>query len=565
MADNKKSGVWKKLFPSFFSDSGDNRNVMVPAGGVYEDWIGDAFSQGGVLGVSTEDGQELFELPKLRHGKYGIFDIMASDPTIDSALKMHIAHALSARSDTGEIIKIESVNDETNAVVKELQSSIQHMVNRDCHSWAYNAALYGSWYVRAYTSDKEGIKALRSDFYTHPKFINEYLQGGRLAGFSSSWQQPGRTGLMLMEPWSFVGFKIPIWSAPKSEPQRIDATPFDISADIDQDHIVESQNYGQSMIESAFAPWMDLLDAITAMNMSRKNAARIEQTIGVNTGKLNPQKAAQYLNTVASQLQKVDRTNAEKSLRKGFLQTVIRHIIPIFGDGRGRLDVQTVEGSPNIDGLADIDFHIKRLGSALGIDPSLLGFGEMLSGGLGDGGFFRVSVLASIKADLLRQAIKDGVDRICEIHIASKMGKVFLPGEKPWRVNFNSVSTALEREERENMEGRAAFATGLVQMVQLMDQEFATVDRQAFGNYLWTDILKVPEDKFALMFPTDKQVKAEELAATAAENAANGGYPPGMLPQPGEEAPAPGSDGAVVDQQPVTESAIKSYLESLND
>jgi len=553
MADLEKKSIWKKLFPGFYSAAGDVRNVMVPSGGVYEDFIGDATGLGGVFSSTSEDGQEFYELPKSRHGRYSIYDTMSSDPTIDSAIKMHIAQALSARSDTGEIVKIESVNDETNAIVTELQTFLQPIINKECHAWAYNAALYGSWYVRPYLADKRGILSIRSDYYTHPRFVNEYQQAGRLAGFSSTWQQAGRSGLVLMNPWSFVGFKIPIWHAPKTEPQRIDATPFDISNDdIEQESLVETQGYGQSLIETAFVPWMDLLDAIASMNMSRKNAARLERMIGVNTGKLNPLKAAQYLNIVSGQMQKTDRINAERSLRKGFLQTVINHIIPIFGDGRGRLDISTVEGSPNIDGLSDIDFHIKRLGSALGIDPALLGFGEMLAGGLGDGGFFRVSVLAAIKASLLREAIKDGVDRLCEIHIASKVGKVFLPGEKPWRINFNAVSTALEREERENMEGRAGFATGLVQMVQLMDQEFATVDRQAFGNYLWTDILKVPEDKYALMFPADKQAKAEELAATAAENAANGGMPPGAMPLP--------EDGGEV---PVTESAISSYLNSL--
>lgn len=547
MADNKKT-IWNKLFPSFFPDDG-SRGIALPSGGIYEDFIGDATALGGVSDSNTEDGQQVYTLPKSRHGRYGIYDTMASDPTIDSALKMHIAHALSARSDSGEIIKIESVNDEENPIVEELRTALAGIINRDCHSWAYNAALYGCWFARVYLKEKEGITAIRSDYYTHPRFVNEYQQAGQLAGYSSTWQQASTAGMQMMEPWKFVAFKIPVWKTVSTEPQRIDAKPFDISIDdYEQDTVIESQNYGQSLIETAFVPWMDLQDAITSINMSRKNAARLERMIGVNTGKLNPQKAAQYLNIVSGQMQKTDKSNAEKSLKKGFIQTVINHIIPIFGDGRGRLDISTVEGSPNIDGLADIDFHIKRLGSALGIDPALLGFGEMLAGGLGDGGFFRVSVLASIKANLLRQAVLDGVERLCEIHIASKMGKVFLPGQKPWRVMFNSVSTALEREERENMEGRAGFATALVQMVQLMDQEFATVDKQSFANYLWTDILRVPEEKFALMFPKAKAVKADE-AATAMNDA--------LLAQATAGMPVEGEPAAV------TESAIQSYIDKL--
>ena len=183
------------------------------------------------------------------------------------------------------------------------------------------------------------------------------------------------------------------------------------------------------------------------------------------------------------------------------MQTVINHLIPIFGDGKGQLDISTVEGNPNLDGLADIDFHVKRLGSALGVDPALLGFGEMLSGGLGDGGFFRISVLAAIKANMLRRAVLSGLESLFDVHIAYKYGKVFVPGEKPYRVVFNSVSSALEREERENMEGRVTFATMMGQLIGLIDAEFSSVDRNALANYMFTDIMKIDEEKFRKMFP----------------------------------------------------------------
>ena len=54
---------------------------------------------------------------------------------------------------------------------------------------------------------------------------------------------------------------------------------------------------------------------------------------------------------------------------------------------KGGIQIDTVQGTPDINGLEDVLFHVKRLGSAVGVAPSLLGFGDMLSGGLGDGGF----------------------------------------------------------------------------------------------------------------------------------------------------------------------------------
>jgi hypothetical protein len=241
--------------------------------------------------------------------------------------------------------------------------------------------------------------------------------------------------------------------------------------------------------------------------MSRRNAARLERVVGVNTGKLSPRKAAEYLNSVAGQLKKANEQHAKQAISKGFFQTVINHLIPIFGD-RGRLDISTVEGSPNIEGLEDIMLHVKRVGGAVGADPSLLGFGDMLSGGLGEGGYFRMSVLAAVKSNLIRQAIRNGIEELFNIHIAFKYGKYFLPGQRPWRIVFNSISTAVEREEMENMEGRVNFATMVATLVQTMDPEFSKIDFNSFNNYLWTDILRVDEEKYSAIFP--KKVEKPE-------------------------------------------------------
>ena len=138
----------------------------------------------------------------------------------------------------------------------------------------------------------------------------------------------------------------------------------------------------------------------------------------------------------------------------------------------------------------------------------MLGFGDFLSGGLGDGGFYRVSIMAAMKANFLRQAIQNGVQRLCEIHVAYKHKKIFLPGQQPWRIVFNSVSTALEREEQENLESRTNIASGLAGIIATLDQEYTTTDRRALMNFLWTHILKKDEESFKEVFPEGK--KAEQ-------------------------------------------------------
>lgn len=518
---DKKDGkvsLWKRLFPGFSPESQDDSGLSPPSGAPLSPSLGDPISEsvqmdkdGNVIATTGEPYKAITELPRDRMAKYMELERMVRDPSIDSALKMHISHALSAKPDTGEAISIESTSDKEDPITNDLRNTFKEQINQNCHHWAYNAALYGLWPCRVYGEKGQGVTLIRSDYYTHPRTLKKYEKNGQTVGYLSSHQditkEHSRTPNVtrLMEPWKWVEFRIPFfpvfsWPEPNIEAQG--ERPVDMADDeLDNAPLIESQAYGTSLIETAYGPWLDLMEAILSMNMSRRNAARLERLIGVNTGKLSPKRAAEYLNTVSNQLLAANKKNTNRLLRRGFVQTVINHLIPIWGDGKGRLEMSTVEGNPNIESLEDINFHVKRLGAALGIDPALMGFGEMLSGGLGDGGFFRLSIMAAIKANLLRRAMVTGLERLFDIHVAYKHGKVFLPGEKPWRIMFNSVNSAMEREEMENTEGRVNFATMLATMIQTVDMEMGGVDKQALHNYIWTDILRVDEEKFKAIFP----------------------------------------------------------------
>jgi len=505
LIDGSKS-IWKKIFPGFDKNRNENSRDIVAVesqGSISASpWSVSPVPEADSV-VSVEDEQLGIAIPSDRLSAYAVFATMRQDPTIHSALQLHVEQALSAKAGTSEIVSIESTSDSDDPITEDLRNTFKEIINQNCQEWAYNAAVYGVWYVRPYGKQGRGIEHIRSDYYTHPRFIKEYQHGGQLAGYTHAYQNVARDGqLIVMEPWKIVSFKIPQWHVQGAiEPIRFDQDVFDIADDdLYREEIVESQNYGTSLLDTSYGPWFDLLNAIVSLNMSRRNAARLERIVGVNTGKLSPTKAAEYLNTVARQLKRANEDHANQVLSKGFFQTVINHLLPIFGD-KGRLDISTVEGSPNIEGLEDVMFHVKRLSSSLGVDPSLIGFGDMLSGGLGEGGYLRLSLIAAIKSNALRHAIRNGLEELFCIHVAMKHGKYFLPGQRPWRIVFNSVSTAMEREEQENQESRLNYATLTATLAQIVDPEFSKVDWNALNNYLWTDILRVDEEKFKGIFP----------------------------------------------------------------
>ena len=200
---------------------------------------------------------------------------------------------------------------------------------------------------------------------------------------------------------------------------------------------------------------------------------------------------------------------------------------------------------------------MKRLGGALGVDPSLLGFGDMLSGGLGDGGFFRVSVLAAVKANLIRAAIRDGLNQICQIHCAYRYGKVYVPGTEPWSIRFNSVSSAIEREEVETQEKLAGIAGGIVQVLAAVDQDFSIADKREV-MHVACRMMHVSEDVFNAMVPPPEDGQEEEQ-----DGKGNGRKPePDDEADDGEEAPEEGGGDAGQDEEEDTDAEADEGIEA---
>lgn len=513
-----KRSIIKKLFPAIQREDESISPTSVESGGVQEPGIGGFIDNLGWLpssdpassfGNAANGNVQLRRMPSNRLEQYEILRAMASDPTIDSAINMHLAHALSSKSDTGEIIEITG----DGAIADDLRQVFGDMLNENITKWAYTAAVFGFNPLRVYGKPGEGVNLVRSDYYTHPYFTRRFERAGQTVGWSSKWQQTyggkkSRGIISMMDPWKYVDIRIPDQNTNISrEPIRNAGDNFDIGNDNYMDEgFIEASDYGTSLIKTAYEPWMDLQEAILSLNMSRKKASNVERLIGVQVGKLNPQKAAQYLNTVNRQMAKTAEAQAQKSLKQGYVKTIWNHIIPIFGMGQGQMDISTLEGSPDIAHIEDIRFHINRLGGAVGIDPAMLGFGEMLSGGMGEGGFLRMSIQAALRAQQIRIAVSNMINNLFEIHIALKYDQVFLDDDKPWGVKFNSVSTAIAKEETEERERSSQFAMTVVQVMQMINPNMETVKMDEFQKWILTSLLKVDEDT------------AKEISKSAPEN-----------------------------------------------
>lgn len=252
-----------------------------------------------------------------------------------------------------------------------------------------------------------------------------------------------------------------------------------------------------------------LRQSIAALGASRVNASLIDRMVAVNTDGLDAAGAAEYINMVADQMKQDRQEVVDRSRKLGFIPTVINTLLPFMGGAKGGLQIDTFTTDPNISHIEDIMFHLKRLAGTLGVDPSMLGFGDLLSGGLGEGGFFRTSIQSALRANQIRAAVVAFVKRAIDIHTIYRDGKVWNDNDMPFEIRFNSLNTAIEQEKADAMESQANYATMLATVLDLIEQS-PIGKSEKLKNHLYTSVIGLDSE-------LAKEV-ISELAAQVSKN-----------------------------------------------
>ena len=489
-------GVIGKRYPGYY-DKDDSGFAAI--NGAHD---GTSFADAMRLDRGTKSANQNKEklirtFPEGRLAQYPILETMIRDPINEAAVTMHVHHALSSKTQTGEVIFIEPKDGvENDKIVTDLQQTFSGLLNNNLVKWGFLTSLYGYYAPRVFGKKGEGVVRIMDDFYTNPRFIREYIRGGELAGFSHYYQQnKSRSGkTRLIEPWKFVPFSIQQHTLSKmAEPLRM--KPFDIEDDdFENDEPIETTSYGSSLMSTAYDPWMDFNDSLLSLSLSRKNASKRDRFVGVETGKAHPVKAAQYYNMIAEQLQRKASESAQRSLRDGYVSAVDNHIFPIWSNGNGRVNIQTEESPVDVSGVEDVNMHLNRLCAAHGLDKSLLGWGDSMSGGLGEGGFFRHAITAAIRGNQIRSGVTPALEALFDIHVAFKWGKVFAHHDKPWQLKYNSLNTAIQNEESEAREREAMYATSVATLMQILDPEMTKFGFEGSSDLLLSQHLGIDPD-----------------------------------------------------------------------
>lgn len=424
---------------------------------------------GGVTTVASLLGKGR-KLARARQLIYEKWQIMEADPIISSAILLLVTAALGGHETSGELVFIEQkaateTDTKLSKMVDEIREDLSSLFNSIAFQLAYVAAIYGDAFVRVYSAAKQGVISLDMNELIRPQMVQAFEQGGKTVGYA-----------VTIGPKNFE--KLSILQMARMRMPRTQWVPQfgvvekSLRVAITEDDITKlpvlPSMVGGSLLFNAESAYDNLIAALLGLVGQRWLDSIDEQMMTVNCAGMNIEQQKRFLTSVKSMLSR-SKEVAEQAIKynRPVLERV-RHIIAVnndkqltqlspLGNGQGR------NGGLTID---DIMLHAKLLAGALGVDLSMIGFADILSGGLGEGGFFRTSAQVAERARIIRTSLTECFNSIIDIHTLQKYGVVFDAADRPWQINFFGSISAYEAEKtRTRMEAQNSGAI-LVQTLQ---------------------------------------------------------------------------------------------------
>lgn len=404
---------------------------------------------------------------------------MLTDPIVSGSMRLHVTAALGGHETSGDVVFIEaradaeantSTSKETDKLVKELQQYLTPIFNRIAQTVSYNAVGYGDAYARLYPVKGRGIVDVYVDEMVLPPLVQPYEQGNKTRVCVIAIGPKMRERLTMNQ---FARMRLP----------RMIYTPQPMAVEKAWRMQIVEDDPDKLPIMPALAGGSFLADAEEQFNKFR---AALQGLVGqrvldsidesIFTAQVQGMTKEQRQEFIASVKQMLTRSKqvADDAVKTGipFLGR-IRHLIPTWND-KQLLAVQSVNSSGgagagrsgNIS-IEDVLFHAKLLSGSLGTDITMLGFADMMSGGLGEGGFFRTSAQTAERSRTIRIALTEFFDSIVEVHCHYKYGKSFEPAKRPWQINFYGSISALESERQKTQLDAMSAGMTLVQTLTM--------------------------------------------------------------------------------------------------
>lgn len=452
-----------------------------------------------------------------RKSIYTRWQQMLRDPTIAAAVNLHVTAALGGHESRGDVIFITPADRVRKRTIRsrELRKMIEKealilapMLNEIAFTLCRNAVGMGDGFLRVYGIKGVGITKLLCNEYTESQNIQAYEQGGRTVGYHVlEYDEYEVRPVAKLNNVQMVRMKMARYgTVPQFRLKRWMRESNMAENNIDNLPIIPSQ-VGGSILFDAESAWEQVQLILSALT-SQQIADSVKQAfLTIDVSNMPPEQQTKYKAGLIKTLQKHSDKVKEAFTGGDAIYATQYHALPVWGDKQVLSpmgDISQRNAPLNTELLMT---HVRRMTGALGMDMSLLGWADMLAGGLGDGAAFHTSAQVMQKSVHIRQAFTKAATQIVNIHLGYKYGETFAEHDLPFKFEFYSDMSAASTEALNNRQTRAnMLAMYGAAIAQLKD---LNLSREA-NQLLLTDIAGMDDHEADLIADAIDGAKAQD-------------------------------------------------------
>lgn len=476
------------------------------------------------------------KIPRTRQQIYTMWELMQKDPQISEALNLHVTAALGGHESTGDMIfvtphdRIRGKGKRAADLRQKVEREARHItpiVNRQAFAMARQAIGYGDSFARIYLDDKHGVVGLMNNRHTSSPLIMPFEQAGETVGYHALEEEDFERSIAKLTPKQILRVKMPRSEIVPQMTLQVWQEEKILIHDHRRDSPILPAEVGGSFLYPIEEAWQDVTISRAGLN-NQTIADSVKQAfLTINMEGMPPAQQKKYRKSIIDMLTGY-RDQVEEAFKGGeALHGTKYHVMPQWGDKQilnsvGEMSQRNAPLSEN-----NLMINLRRVAGGLGIDLALVGWADMLAGGLGDGAAFHTSAQIMRRSLLIRQANTDAYNHLMSIHWGIKYGEYFEAKDYPWQFDFYSDQNAAATQALNNKQARANTLT--IQTQAIMGIKELGVDKETAQLML--------EDELGY----DPLIAAKIAAAITAPAAdENGMIPPmgGQPPQDDDELPA---------------------------
>ena len=329
---------------------------------------------------------------------------------------------------------------------------VETIINKYIVKLCSEGISFGDAYARVYGKKGVGITDLLSNEYTYPPQIQAYEQGSKTVAYFALNPKNWSKVITKLNKNQMLRMKLPrILNVPQFDPieANIIAQMLE-NDDPEQSPILPSQVGGSFlyMIEKAYD---DVILALTTMNSQQVADAVNQMFLTLNMSGMPPAQREAYTRALEGILR--DHEKFVKNAMEGgeSIWNTKYHVLPTWDEKQILNPVGDIKGQRNSPiNIETFMINVRILMGGIGLDPSMVGWADMLSGGIGDGASFHTSSQIMRRSMYIRQSTSQLANDLMHLDWGFAYNEQLDEQDFPWQIEFSSTQSAAVTEENTN-------------------------------------------------------------------------------------------------------------------